>query len=159
MADKSAAGRPQIRLFLWLYALAWAGGAVAYVPFLTILLPMKLAAMAGADKVESLAKMTFCGALAASAGGILFGWLSDRTRDRRRWIVAGLVGTIALMLCVPLVDQPLPLLLLIVAWQLALNMMLAPLAAWAWVWGAVSGQMVISQLTVSSVRAARFSPR
>jgi MFS family permease len=44
--------------------------------------------------------------------------------------VAGLAGSIALLLAVPLVTSPLQLLLLIVGWQLALNMMLGPLAAW-----------------------------
>jgi len=118
-------------LFLWLYAVAWAGGAIAYVPFLTILLPVRLAAMVGAERLHWLAYMTFFGAMAASVGGIAFGWLSDRTRSRRPWIIAGLAGTLVLMMCVPLADGPLQLLLLIVCWQLALNMMLGPLCAWA----------------------------
>jgi MFS family permease len=117
--------------FLWLYALAWAGGAVAYVPFLTILLPMRLAAMTADGQVEWLARMTFTGAVAASIGGIFFGWLSDRTGYRRRWIVAGLILTMVLMQTVPLATTPLALLGLIILWQLSLNMMLAPLAAWA----------------------------
>jgi MFS family permease len=117
--------------FLWLYAVAWAGGAIAYVPFLTILLPVRVAAMVGDERVHWLAYMTFFGAIAASVGGITFGWLSDRTRTRRPWIVAGLAGTLALMMCVPLVNGPLQLLLLIICWQLTLNMMLGPLCAWA----------------------------
>jgi MFS family permease len=117
--------------FLWLYALAWAGGAVAYVPFLTILLPMRLAAMTAGGRVEWLARMTFTGAVAASIGGIFFGWLSDRTGHRRRWIVAGLILTMILMQAVPLAATPVALLGLIILWQLSLNMMLAPLAAWA----------------------------
>lgn len=128
--DRAPATR-QPAAFLWLYALAWAGGAVAYVPFLTILLPVRVAAMVGGEKVHWLAYMTFVGAVAASTGGILFGWLSDRSRTRRPWIVAGLIGTLVLMLCVPLAQGPLQLLLLIVIWQLALNMMLGPLSAWA----------------------------
>ena len=83
------------------------------------------------DAVRWLGYMTFFGAIAASLAGILFGWLSDRTRSRRPWVAAGLVGTIILLQLVPLATRPLPLLLLIVAWQLMLNMMLAPLAAWA----------------------------
>lgn len=121
----------QSSAFLLLYALAWAGGAVAYVPFLTILMPVRVAVMAGAQRVEWVAYITFFGAVAASIGGLLFGWLSDRSGVRRPWIIAGLVGSIALMLCVPLAREPLQLLLLIVVWQLALNMMLGPLSAWA----------------------------
>lgn len=117
--------------FLWLYALAWAGGAVAYVPFLTILLPVRVAAMTGEQRIHWLAYMTFFGAIAASVGGILFGWLSDRSGSRRPWIVAGLALTVLLMLSVPFAREPQQLLVLIVFWQLALNMMLAPLAAWA----------------------------
>ena len=117
--------------FLLLYALAWAGGAVAYTPFLTILLPVRVSAMVGADRVQWLAYMTFFGAVASSSGGILFGWLSDRTGVRRPWIIGGLVGSLALMMCVPLMRSPLELLVLIVVWQLALNAMLGPLSAWA----------------------------
>lgn len=131
MPNRPDVGRRQSSAFLWLYAIAWAGGAIAYVPFLTILLPVRVAAMVPEHRVHWLGYMTFFGALAASAGGILFGWLSDRTHSRRPWIVAGLAGTLILMMCVPLAKGPLQLLLLIVMWQLALNMMLAPLCAWA----------------------------
>ncbi|WP_245600230.1 MFS transporter [Sphingomonas jaspsi] len=123
--------RNQPASFLWLYAIAWAGGAVAYVPFLTILLPVRLALIVGDEKVKWLAIITFFGALAASAGGILFGWLSDRSRRRKPWIVAGLLLSVLLLLAVPLAKKPMDLLLLIMCWQLALNMMLSPLAAWA----------------------------
>lgn len=123
--------RRQPAKFLWLYAIACAGGAVAYVPFLTILLPVRVADMVGDQKVQWLAYMTFFGAVAASIGGIAFGWLSDRTKTRRPWIIAGLIGTLVLMMCVPLMNGPVELLLLIFVWQLALNMMLGPLSAWA----------------------------
>ena len=131
MTNAPSLSRNQPASFLWLYAVAWAGGAVAYVPFLTILLPVRVAALAGESRVEWLAYITFFGAIAASVGGIVFGWLSDLSRRRRPWIVAGLAGSVALLLTVPLVTTPLQLLLLIIAWQLALNMMLGPLAAWA----------------------------
>ena len=131
MTNAPTLSRKQPASFLWLYAIAWAGGAVAYVPFLTVLLPVRLAAMAGESRVEWLAYMTFFGAIAASVGGILFGWLSDLCRRREPWIVAGLAGSVALLLSVPLATSPLQLLLLIIVWQLALNMMLGPLAAWA----------------------------
>ena len=131
MTPEAAPSTRQSPGFLLLYALAWAGGAVAYVPFLTILLPMRVAAMVPDQRVEWLAYMTFCGAIAASVGGILFGWLSDRTGVRRPWIITGLIGAVSLLMCVPLARQPSQLLLLIVVWQLALNMMLGPLSAWA----------------------------
>lgn len=117
--------------FLLLYALAAAGGAIAYVPFLTILLPARMTALAGDADVQYLGYITFCGAVAASFGGIFFGWLSDVTRNRRGWVATGLVLTIALLLAVPLAHDVWTLIGIIVAWQLALNMVLGPLAAWA----------------------------
>ena len=127
-AAKSAA---QSRRFLLLYALASAGGAVAYVPFLTLLLPVRVTAMVGERDVTVLAYIAFAGAIAASVGHIAFGWASDLTRTRRPWILAGLASSCALLLSVSNVTSPLALGLVIVAWQVALNMMLAPLAAWA----------------------------
>ncbi|MEO6224863.1 MAG: MFS transporter [Sphingomicrobium sp.] len=122
---------PESMRFLWLFALAWAGGAVAYVPFLTILLPLRVVGFAGGNSVEALGLITFCGAVAASVGNILFGWLSDRSGTRRPWIAAGLVLTIALLLAVPSGRDLPSILILVVCWQLALNMMLGPLSAWA----------------------------
>lgn len=116
--------------FLLLYALAAAGGAIAYVPFLTILLPVRMTALAGQGDIQALGYVTFFGAIAASTGGVLFGWLSDRTKNRRSWIVAGLILTIALLLAVPLAEDVPSLIAIIIGWQLALNMMLGPLSAW-----------------------------
>lgn len=130
MAD-AGTPRRQSLVFLLLYALASAGGAIAYVPFLTIWLPGRMTELAGPTDVQTLGYVTFFGAVAASAGGIGFGWLSDVTRNRRGWILAGLVLTIALLLVVPLAHNIWSLVAIIVAWQLTLNMMLGPLAAWA----------------------------
>ncbi|MEQ7874458.1 MFS transporter [Sphingomonas sp. ASV193] len=131
-ADPADVAEPtrQPTLFLLLYALAWAGGAVAYVPFLTILLPARIELMTP-EPVRWLAYMSFTGAIAASVGGVVFGWLSDLSGRRVPWIAVGLLVTVGLLSLVPLATSPLSLLVLIVVWQLSLNMMLAPLAAWA----------------------------
>nr|WP_260582705.1 MFS transporter [Sphingopyxis sp. PET50] len=92
---------------------------------------MRMTALAGADDIQALGYATFFGAIAASVGGVFFGWLSDRTRNRRGWVSAGLVLTIALLLAVPLAHDVPTLIGIIVGWQLALNMMLGPIAAWA----------------------------
>jgi len=128
---EDAGPRRQSTGFLLLYALAAAGGAIAYVPFLTILLPVRMTALAGTNDIQALGYVTFFGAIAASTGGVLFGWLSDRTGNRRGWVTAGLLLTIALLLAVPLAKDVPSLIAIIIGWQLALNMMLAPLAAWA----------------------------
>ncbi len=119
--------------FLVLYALAWAGGAIAYVPFLTILLPVRVAALAPGGPQQAvlwLSAIAFCGAIAASAGHILFGWLSDVTRTRPPWVALGLALSCSLLLFVPLAQSLETLILIVMLWQLGLNMMLAPLAAW-----------------------------
>ena len=85
MPDAPSNKRQSYR-FLLLYALAAAGGAIAYVPFLTILFPMRLRVLAGAEDVQWLAYATFAGAIAASIGNIMFGWLSDITVHRRAWV-------------------------------------------------------------------------
>lgn len=121
----------QSKHFLALYALAWAGGAAAYIPLLTVLLPARVAVLAGEEAVNWLAYIAFCGALSASIGNIAAGFLSDVARQRRWLALAGLAIYCALT---PVFStaQTLPqFLALIVAWQLALNLLLAPLAAWA----------------------------
>ena len=131
MTAAPAAPADGMRRFLWLFALAWAGGAIAYVPFLTILLPLRVVALAGPDSVKILGIITFCGAIAASVGNIAFGWLSDRSGSRRPWILAGLLLSQSLLILVSLSRDPWTTLALVVCWQLALNMMLGPLSAWA----------------------------
>ena len=130
--EAAEAQRQSLR-FLWLYALAAAGGAVSYVPFLTLLLPVRVNEMSlnAAATIESLGYVAFAGAISASLANITFGWLSDLTKVRRPWILAGLLLSCILLLTVRRVDELPQLVMLIVCWQLALNMMLAPLAAWA----------------------------
>lgn len=123
--------RKQSVRFLALYALASAGGAAAYAPFLTLLLPARVEAMAPGNAVQVLSYTAFLGALAASLSAIVFGWASDRTRNRRGWIVAGLLLSGALLVSMQWVRTVPQLLVAICTWQVALNMMLAPLAAWA----------------------------
>lgn len=131
MADQAGQPARQIR-FLLLYALGWAGGSAAYIPFLTILLPLRVTVQAGpgAD-IGWLAVLAFGGAVAASLAHIAFGWLSDVTHHRRGWIVLGLALSDGLLLAMPRAHGLPALLAMIVAWQMALNMMLAPLAAMA----------------------------
>ncbi len=129
MAD---AASPRLRRFLILYGLAWAGVAIAYLPFLTILLPIRVSELAGADLgIMWVARISFAGALAASIGHILFGWLSDISGVRRPWMAAGLLLSSLLLVLVPQMGGLAGLLAIIIAWQLALNMMMAPLAALA----------------------------
>lgn len=131
MVEQTPAPRQSTR-FLLLYALAWAGGSVAYVPFLTILLPVRVSLLAGKGyDVTWLAYIAFAGAIAASLGSIGFGYLSDITRNRRMWIWLGLAISSVLLLAVGRASGLASLVALVLAWQLGINMMLAPLSAWA----------------------------
>lgn len=124
--------RSAIDRFILLYALAWAGGTIGYVPLLSILLPVQVAGLAGkGGGVSWLAYIALVGAIAASLAGILFGYLSDVTRNRRGWILAGLGLSCLLLPVIGWATSLVGLVLAIIGWQLALNMMLGPLAAWA----------------------------
>ncbi len=124
-----------MRRFLLIYALAWAGCSIAYVPFLTILLPVRVTALAGqGPDISWMAYIAFAGAIAASIGNIGFGYLSDVSGNRRGWVAAGLMLSCALLLAVAKATSLTGLtglIVILVFWQLALNMMLAPLAALA----------------------------
>lgn len=117
--------------FLYLYALAVAGGSVAYIPLLTILLPLHAAKYAGDGALTLLSYIAFAGAVSASVANVGFGWASDASKTRRVWIAAGLLFSSGLLLAIPLATEAVTLIALIVCWQFALNMMLAPLLAWA----------------------------
>lgn len=130
--DNGARGAARQPLgFLLLYALAYAGGVTAYTPFLMLVLPARITDLAGAEDIVWLGYIVFAGAVAASVSGVLSGWLSDRTNSRRLWVAVGMVATILLQLAMTQCDSIGALLWLVVAWQLALNLMLVPLIAWA----------------------------
>ena len=135
MSDRLSTGAQthdrQGRLFLFLYALAWAGGAVAYVPLLTLLLPVQVTALSDGEQVSWIATLAFAGAVSASISNIVFGWASDITGRRRPWIAAGLVLSCILLVNIGIATDLRTLTVAIVVWQAATNMMLAPLAAWA----------------------------
>ncbi|QAY76847.1 MFS transporter [Sphingosinicella sp. BN140058] len=116
-----------------LYALAYTGLFVAFIPFFSLLLPVKVEAVSAADRVALLSRITLAGALAASISNILFGALSDHTyrrrRTRRPWVLAGLVMLLGAYAVVHLASNGLALVGGVVALQIALNAMFAPVVA------------------------------
>tara|TARA_R110002167_G_scaffold17426_21_gene66573 strand:+ start:569 stop:1804 length:1236 start_codon:yes stop_codon:yes gene_type:complete len=119
--------------FLLLYALAWGGGVVAYVPLLTLILPVKVEAIAPDDKVVLLSLITLVGAVVASIVNIVVGMVSDltvlRARGRRPWVAAGLICTLVSYAVFHACTSWMGLVLGVALFQSALNMMLAPLSA------------------------------
>ncbi len=130
-ASENSPAAEQSKRFLYLYALAVSGGAVAYIPFLTLLLPSQVTQWGGDDALTILAQAAFAGAVAASLSNILFGWASDTSGNRLAWVAAGLMLSTLLLAAMPLATHATALITMIIAWQISLNMMLAPLAAWA----------------------------
>ena len=122
--------------FLASYALAWAGGSIAYTPFLTILLPIRFSQFAGRDDVHWLALCATVGAIAASVSAVLWGWASDRwpstkRRSRLNWSMAGLIATALGTWAIARANSPAAMIVAVAGWQFSLNLMLAPLAGFA----------------------------
>ena len=133
-ATEAIAPKRQPLTLLFAYALAWAGGCVAYTPFLTVLLPQRLTVLAGSADVRWLALASTIGALTASLSNIFWGWLSDRLGCRLGLIALGLLAFAGANIAVARSSTAPILLIAIVAWQLSLNLFLAPLAAYAADW-------------------------
>lgn len=119
--------------FLLAFALAYVGGVTAYLPLLSLLLPMKVGAMAGDARLGVMAACVVAGALAASLSNIVFGALSDRSRarggGRRRWLAGGVAATIAAYAGVAAATSPASIVMAVAAFQVAVNALLAPLLA------------------------------
>jgi MFS family permease len=136
MSD-SAAAEPVIAPrglgFLLLYALAWGGGVIAYVPLLTLILPVKIETIAPDDKVALLSLTTLLGAVVASAMNVLIGMASDHTvmraRGRRPWVALGLILTLISYAVLHAATTATALVIGVMLFQAALNLMLAPLSA------------------------------
>jgi MFS family permease len=109
------------------------GAFIGFVPLLSLLLPLKAAAIAPNGKAELLAVVALWGAVTASIANILAGVVSDRSRwgngERWRWIATGLVATVASYGLIAVANTPATLLLAVVVLQVSLNLMLNPLAA------------------------------
>lgn len=121
------------RSFVALYTLAYCGLFVAFMPFVSILLQVKVAAIDPANRVTLLGQAVLGGAVIASIANIAAGWLSDigwrRSGSRRGPIALGLV-LIAFAFAAVHAATTAPMLLAAIAfWQVALNLMFAPMVA------------------------------
>ena len=119
--------------FVATYMAAQVGAYIAFIPLLTILLPLKAATIDPAGRAEVLSQAALWGAMTAGLAGVAAGLIGDRTRHwrggRSLWLIGGLIGTI---LSYALIDQASTspsLIAAIVALQISLNFMLNPLAA------------------------------
>lgn len=114
-------------------ALAYAGGVNAYLPLLSLLLPIQVQQIAGEARVGVLTACVIAGAIASSSSNIVFGMLSDRSLarggGRRRWMAIGAALTLAAYAGLALSATPLAIVLAVMGFQLAINALIAPLMA------------------------------
>lgn len=125
--------RPGALGFVLLCGLANVGGVIAYLPLLSLLLPVKVETIAGDARLDVFTACVIAGGITASLSNILFGWLSDRSMarhgGRRRWIAAGLAAVAIGFALVMLAATPVAIVAAVAAFQVAVNLLLAPLAA------------------------------
>lgn len=115
------------------YAIAFLGAHLAFIPLFALLLPRRVAAIAPDDAITLLSVLLLVGGIAASIAHVAAGRFSDhwlRRHDSRRGVIAiGLVALSASQVMIAFATSAVTLLVAIVAFQAALNLMLAPLGA------------------------------
>ncbi|MBX9803235.1 MAG: MFS transporter [Caulobacteraceae bacterium] len=125
--------RPVSGRFVAAYTAAQIGAFIGFIPLLTLLLPLKAAAISPAGKAELLAMVALWGAVTAGIANVVAGVLSDRARQgtggRWRWMATGLAATVTSYGLIAMAKTPWALLAAVVALQISLNLMLNPLAA------------------------------
>ncbi|MBN8808871.1 MAG: MFS transporter [Sphingomonas sp.] len=119
--------------FLLVYALANAGGVIGFLPLLSLLLPIKIEAVAGEARLGLFTATVIAGSIAASISNVVAGWLSDRSvaagRGRRGWVAGGAVATAVSYGGIAMATTPTAIVVATVAFQAALNTALGPLVA------------------------------
>lgn len=119
--------------FIAVLTLAYIGAFIAFVPLLSLLTPMQAEALAPADKIGLLSLVSLWGAVTASLTNLAAGWASDHTGGRfgrrRPWILCGLLGVMCAYGLIARASTPAGLLVGVMAFQFAFNLMFAPLHA------------------------------
>ncbi len=129
-------GQPS-RLFALFYVLAMFGAFIAFVPLGALILPQKIANIAGVANlggpVPALSWLLVAGGVMAGVGNLAAGHLSDslfrRGGSRRQMVAIGLAATVVALAMLGAAESFIGLLLATLAFQLALNFLLSPLVA------------------------------
>lgn len=115
------------------YALAAFGAHVSYAPLLSLLLPRRIVAIAPDRAAAVTSLVILLGALTASVAHIGAGWIGDRWRrrhgNRRAPIALGLTLTMLALTGLGFAQTVATVTIGLVAFQLALNLMFAPIGA------------------------------
>ncbi len=123
--------------FAALYVLAMCGAFIAFIPLGMLILPQKIATIAGIDSgggpVRTLSWLLVAGGIMAGFSNIAAGHVSDRLfrthGNRRRLIGLGLMLVIGALAVLGAAQSFAGLVLAMLIFQLAINMLLSPLVA------------------------------
>jgi MFS family permease len=131
--DKARPTRPVRPSFIAAFTLAQIGAYVSFMPLFQVLLPLKAEAIDSAGKAVLLSQVAIFGSITASLANLLAGAISDRTTSRfgrrRPWMVAGGLATVASYFFIMTADTASELMLGVVGFQLAFNILFSALLA------------------------------
>ena len=138
MTDRRQHGgeaQPYNRAYLGWHGLAWAGATMAYQPFLSFLLPLRVVAIGGRPDPILLSAAVLLGGVTAGLANLAWGIVGDRVAahggGRRALILIGLAGTLCSYVMLALASSPSALLAALFCFQVVLNLMLSALVATA----------------------------
>jgi len=133
--QRGKAFRPYKRAYLAWHGLAWAGGMIAYQPFLSFLLPLKIVEIGGRPDSVLLSTAVLLGGVAAGLANLGWGMAADylvaRGGRRRALVLVGLAGTLISYTLLAHADSSRELLTALVCFQILLNLLLSALIATA----------------------------
>ena len=131
--DKARPTLPVKPSFIAAFTLAQIGAYVSFMPLFQVLLPLKAQAIGSADKAVLLSHVAIFGSITASLANLLAGAISDRTTSRfgrrRPWMVVGALATVASYFFIMTADTELELMLGVVGFQLAFNLLFSAMLA------------------------------
>lgn len=137
MSAAGSAADPRLRRFLWLYPIATAGAFVAFLPLLSVALPLRAEAIAGAGagsgKILLLSEALIVGVTVATVANVVAGMASDWSRarfgTRLPWMWVGLAGTWIGYAVIAAAVAGWALILGVALFQLGFNLLFGPLGA------------------------------
>lgn len=136
MEEGEVSSRSQTRrtpLVLVAYLVLFLAAFIGLAPLFQIVAPLHAAALDAGGKTEILSRAMVWGALTAAVANIAMGAISDRTRSRfgrrRPWIALGAVLTVLSYVGIWRSSTPGEFVWALVGFQLAFNVLMAPLAA------------------------------
>ncbi|WP_306003324.1 MFS transporter [Brevundimonas sp. C43] len=136
MEECEVSNRSQTRrtsLVLAAYLVLFLAAFIGLAPLFQIVAPLHAAALDAGGKTEILSRAMVWGAITAAVANIAMGAISDRTRSRfgrrRPWIALGAVLTILSYFGIWRSSTPGEFVWALVGFQLAFNVLMAPLSA------------------------------